>query len=64
MAEKNSYVEVLDDYITKYLSEPDDGSLYAFLSVFFEGVTNNYSLPCPVELNQEKMTVSPAFMSL
>ncbi len=59
---KNSYVEDMDLAIDRYSDSPCPGSLFAVLCGLFDGIKENYSLPCPSEMNLEDMNVKPMFL--
>ena len=63
MDENTTYLKTMNRYIAEYCRAPGLDSLYAVLTVVFGGIEENYSLPAPVELNDEAITVSPLFVS-
>ena len=62
MSEKKYYVEELNDVIREYSGDPDAASLYSVLCGVFEGIEQNYSLPCPAEMNLETGRIKPMFL--
>ena len=59
MENKTQYVEELDRALRAYCDEPNENGLYAIWCALLEGIESNYALPCPVRLEEEK--VSPLF---
>lgn len=62
MEEKKYYVEELDEVIREYLNDPGAAGLYSVLCGLFEGIEQNYSLPCPAEMNPENGRITPMFL--
>ena len=60
MEEKKYYVEALDEAIRTFCNEPGVDTLYTVWCTLFEGIEKNYSLPCPVRVEEDKFT--PLFM--
>ena len=52
MAEKKYYVEELDEVIGEYCEHPSPNMLYSVLNGIFEGIEQNYTLPCPAEMDE------------
>ena len=53
MSEKKYYVEALDEVIVEYCEHPSPNSLYSVLNGIFEGIEQNYSLPCLAKINDD-----------
>ena len=62
MGEKKNYVEEMDEVIRRYSGDPDAMGLYSVLCGVFEGIEQNYSLPCPAEMNLENGQIRPMFL--
>ena len=62
MSNKKYYVADLNDAINNYTTEPGAATLYAVLGAVFEGIENNYTLPCPAMLNKDGGSFSPMFV--
>ena len=62
MSEKKYYVEELNEVIQEYEDSPDPNRLYSVLCGLFEGIEENYSLPCPAEMNLENEKINPMFL--
>lgn len=62
MSVKKYYVEELDKVIREYADKPSPNRLYSVLCGLFEGIEENYSLPCPAEMNLEDGNVAPLFL--
>ena len=53
MSEKKYYVEALDEVIAEYCEHPSPNSLYSVLYGIFEGIEQNYSLPCLAKMDDD-----------
>ena len=53
MPEKKYYVEALDEVIAEYCEHPSPNSLYSVLNGIFEGIEQNYSLPCLAKMDDD-----------
>ena len=53
MSEKKYYVEDLDEVIGEYCEHPSPNSLYSVLNGIFEGIEQNYALPCPAKMDDD-----------
>ena len=53
MSEKKYYVEALDEVIGEYCEHPSPNSLYSVLNGIFEGIEQNYSLPCLAKMDED-----------
>ena len=62
MAEKKYYAEELDEVIREYSGDPDALGLFSVLCGVFEGIEQNYSLPCPAEMDLENGQIKPMFL--
>ena len=51
MSEKKYYVEALDEVIGEYCDHPNPNSLYSVLNGLFEGIEQNYTLPCLAKMD-------------
>ncbi len=49
--DRRYYVEELDKVIEEYIERPNPNTQYAVLNGLFEGIEENYSLPCPAEMD-------------
>lgn len=52
MAENKYYIEELDEVIGEYCEDPCPNRLYSVLNGIFEGIDQNYTLPCPAQLHE------------
>ncbi len=62
MEEKKYYVEELDEVMREYAGDPDAIGLFSVLCGVFEGIEQNYSLPCPAEMDLENGQIKPMFL--
>ena len=58
----SEYAQEFDRVLLEYTDSPDSDGLYDVLSLLFEGIRKNYSLPCPAEIDPENGGFSPMFL--
>ncbi len=59
---KHNYVEELDKAICEYCDSPGPDRFLKVLWWLFEGIDKNCSLPCPAEMDLEKLNAKPMFL--
>ena len=63
MIKKEKYAEILNGYIDKFNESPDAGRLFTVICMLFDGIVKDCSLPCPVEMDLDKLRIKPMIFS-